>query len=97
MRTRIKWKLTLNSMPYEYDMPLLVARQNIWSHIHDMLDERRRETFIKGKLKNQRYLGTKVDRAALEALLDRRVDLDGPAPCRTVDGTGFQPGPICKG
>ena len=62
-----------------------------------MLDERRRETFIKGKLKNQRYLGTEVDRAALEALLDGRADLDGPAPCRTVDGTGFQPGPICKG
>ena len=58
----------------------------------DMLDERRRETFIKGKLKNQLYLGTEVDRLALEALLDGRVDLDGPAPCRTVDGTGFQPG-----
>jgi hypothetical protein len=23
--------------------------------------------------------------------------MSSPAPCRTVDGTGFQPGPICKG
>ena len=69
MRTPIKWKLTLNSMPYECDVPLLLAGQNIWSHFHDMLDEHRRETFIKGKLKNQRYTALKLTAPLLRRCL----------------------------
>lgn len=76
------------------EVPIMFASQNFLS---SMLDQRWREKWIKGKLKNQRYLGAEVDRATLEAVLDRRVSLDDPAPYRTVDGIGFEPGPICKG
>ena len=67
-------------------------------HFLDALsNERERENWINRKLKNQRYLGSEVDRPTLEALLDRRVGLDDAAPYRTVDGTGFEPGRVGKG
>ena len=54
--------------------------------------EQERTKWIQRKLKSRH-----VDRATLEALLDRRLSLNDFAPFRTVEGTGFEPGPVGKG
>lgn len=96
------------SMPFRGDCPwgakrlrdldslreLNYAGHYFWDTLEN---QRERENWINGKLKNQRYLGSEVDCPTLEALLDRRVGLDDAAPNRTVDGTGFEPGRVGKG
>ena len=54
--------------------------------------EQAREKWIARKLKSSH-----VDRATLEALLDRRLSLNDFAPFRTVEGTGFEAGAVGKG
>ncbi len=94
------------SMPFRGDCPWGTKRlrdldslcELNFAHFLDALsNERERENWINRKLKNQRYLGSEVDRPTLEALLDRRVGLDDAAPYRTLDGTGFEPGRVGKG
>jgi hypothetical protein len=93
------------TMPARGDCPWGKKRLGDLDCLMDTMDLGGQQAFVRplhseqerNKWINRKLASRHVDRATLEALLDRRLSLNDFAPFRTVDGTGFEPGPVGKG